>query len=125
MEIKAKILKLVQTEKSDLPTLPIVVNKIISVASDTNSTVDELANVISYDQAMTSKLLKLSNSIYFAQKTRVETIKRAISVIGYDEIVGIALAVFFLQIVPIETVNLSILIFFQPPDTSLEQTARQ
>ncbi len=91
MEVKEKILKLVQSEKSDLPTLPIVVNKIINVASDKNSTVDELAEVISYDQAMTSKLLKLSNSIYFAQKTKVETIKRAISVIGYDEIVGIAL----------------------------------
>ncbi len=91
MKIKERILKLVQTEKSDLPTLPIIINKIISVASDKNSTVDELAKVISYDQAMTSKLLKLSNSIYFAQITKVETINRAISVIGYDEIVGIAL----------------------------------
>ena len=86
MEIKAKILKLVQTENSDLPTLPVVVNKIISVASDKYSSTDELAEVISHDQAMTSKLLKLSNSIYYAQKTKVETIKRAITIIGFDEI---------------------------------------
>jgi HD-like signal output (HDOD) protein len=40
---------------------------------------------------MTNKLLKLANSIYYAQKTKVETIKRAITVIGFDEIIGIAL----------------------------------
>jgi len=91
MIIKEKILKLVQKDNNDLPTLPVVINKIISVASDKRSTIDELGEVISYDQAITSKLLKLSNSIYYAQKTKVETIKRAITVIGFDEIVGIAL----------------------------------
>lgn len=91
MTLKEKILKLVQKENSDLPTLPVVINKIISVASDKRSTIDELGEAISYDQAMTSRLLKLSNSIYYSQKTKVETIKGSITVIGFDEIVGIAL----------------------------------
>ncbi len=91
MIIRKKILKLVQKNNSDLPTLPVVINKIISVASDKKSTIDELGEVISYDQAITSKLLKLSNSIYYSQKTKVETIKRAITVIGFEEIIGIAL----------------------------------
>ncbi len=91
MEIKDKILKLVQKEENDLPTLPIVINQIIGVASNKESTVDELADAITNDPAMTTKLLKLANSMYYAQKTKVETIQRAISVIGFDEIVGIAL----------------------------------
>lgn len=91
MEIKAEILKLVQKKKSDLPTLPVVIDKIINVASDEKTTTVELADIISYDQAMTNKLLKLANSIYYAQKTKVDTIKRAITVIGFDEIIGIAL----------------------------------
>ena len=91
MIIKEEILKLVREENNDLPTFPVVINKIISVASDKRSTIDDLGEVISYDQAITSKLLKLSNSIYYSQKTKVETITRAISVIGFDEIVGIAL----------------------------------
>jgi len=82
---------MVQDEKSDLPTLPVMINKIIGVASDKQSTIEELERVISFDQAMTSRLLKLSNSIYYTQTTKVETIKRAIAVIGFDEIVGIAL----------------------------------
>lgn len=91
MEIKAEILKMIQKKESDLPTLPVVVDRIISVASDEKTTTEELAEVISYDQGMTNRLLKLSNSIYYAQKTKVETIKRAITVIGFDEIIGIAL----------------------------------
>lgn len=91
MDIKSKILKMLQKKESDLPTLPVVVDRIISVASDENTTTEELAEVISYDQGMTNKLLKLSNSVYYAQKTQVDTIKRAITVIGFDEIIGIAL----------------------------------
>jgi HD-like signal output (HDOD) protein len=91
MEIKDDILKIIRKKNSDLPTLPLMINKIISVASDPCSTIDELETAISYDQAITSKLLKLSNSIYYAQTTKVETIKRAIMVIGFDEIMGIAL----------------------------------
>ena len=82
---------MVQKRDSDLPTLPVVIDRIISVASDEKTTTEELAEIISYDQGMTNKLLKLANSIYYAQKTKVENIKRAITVIGFDEIIGIAL----------------------------------
>ncbi len=91
MQIQEKILTLVRENNSDLPTLSFTLNKIISVASDRRSTVEELEKAITFDQAMTSKLLKLSNSMYYAQKSKVDTIKRAISVIGFDEIIGIAL----------------------------------
>jgi HD-like signal output (HDOD) protein len=91
MEIKTEILEMIQKKESDLPTLPVVVDRIISVASDEKTTTEELAQIISYDQGMTNKLLKLSNAIYYAQKTKVDTIKRAITVIGFDEIIGIAL----------------------------------
>ncbi len=91
MEIKDEILKMIQKKDSDLPTLPVVIDRIISVASDKKTTTEELAEVISYDQAMTNKLLRLANSIYYAQKAKVETIKRSIAIIGFDEIIGIAL----------------------------------
>ena len=91
MDIKAEILRMVQKKESDLPTLSIVIDRIISVASNEKTTTEELADVISHDQAMTNKLLKLANSLYYAQKTKVETIKRAITIIGFNEIIGIAL----------------------------------
>lgn len=92
MDIKTKILKMVQKKESDIPTLPAVVNRIVSVASDEKTTTEELAEIISFDPAMTNTLLKLANSIYYAQKHKVETVKRAITIIGFDEIIGIALS---------------------------------
>lgn len=91
MEIKAEILKMIQRKDSDLPTLPMVIDRIISAASDKKTTTEDLADVIAYDQGMTNKLLRLANSIYYAQKTKVESIKRSVTVIGFDEIIGIAL----------------------------------
>jgi HD-like signal output (HDOD) protein len=99
MDVKSEILKMVQKRESDLPTLPVVIDKIVSVASDEKTTTEELANIISHDQGMTNKLLKLSNSIYYAQQTKVATIKRAITVIGFDEIIGIALGMGILSAV--------------------------
>lgn len=85
-------MNIVKGDESELPTLSAVVNKVIAVASDPNASADDLADVISYEQGLTNKLLKLANSLYYAQRTKVETIKRAVTVIGFDEIIGIALA---------------------------------
>jgi len=82
---------MIQKKESDLPTLPVIIDRIISVASSEKTTTDDLAEVISYDQGMTNKLLRLANSIYYAQKAKVDTIKRSITIIGFDEIIGIAL----------------------------------
>ncbi|MBU0970913.1 MAG: HDOD domain-containing protein [Proteobacteria bacterium] len=99
MDVKTQILEMIQKRESDIPTLPVVIERIISVAADERTTTEELADVISYDQGMTNKLLKLANSIYYAQKTKVATIKRSITVIGFDEIIGIALGMGILSAV--------------------------
>jgi HD-like signal output (HDOD) protein len=91
MEIKERILEMVQKRESHLPTLPAIVNNLIQAASDENTTTEDLAKIISHGIGITNKLLKLANSVYYAQKNKVETIKRAIAVIGFDEIIGIAL----------------------------------
>jgi HD-like signal output (HDOD) protein len=103
MDVKTEVLKMVQKKESDIPALPVVIDRIISAASNKKTTTAELADVISHDQGMTNKLLRLSNSIYYAQKTRVETIKRSITVIGFDEIIGIALGMGVLSAVAEKT----------------------
>ncbi len=91
MDVKTQILGMIQKRESVIPSLPIVIDRIVSAASDERTTTEDLAEIISHDQGMTAKLLKLSNSVYYAQKNKVATVKRAISVIGFDEIIGIAM----------------------------------
>jgi HD-like signal output (HDOD) protein len=97
MDIRKKIVALLKNKNSDLPTLPAVIDRIIGAASDPNTTTEELAEIISFDQGITNKLLILSNSVYYGQRTKVDTIKRAITVIGFDEIIGISLAMSILS----------------------------
>ena len=97
MDIRERVVELIKKKDSDLPTLPAVVDRIIGAASDSKTTTEELSEIISFDQGITNKLLVLSNSVYYGQRTKVETIKRAITVIGFDEIIGIALAMSILS----------------------------
>ena len=92
MEVKRQILKMIQKKESDFPTLSGVINRIASVASDEKTTTKDLTEIISQDLRMSNQLLKLANSVYFAQETNIESVKRAVTVIGFDEIVGITLA---------------------------------
>lgn len=90
-EVKQKIIKLIKSNDTDLPTLPVIVNAILKAAADPNTSTEDLAKVIENDQSITNKLLKLANSVYYGQRTRVDTIKRSITVIGFDEVIGITL----------------------------------
>ena len=97
MDIRERVVELIKKKDSDLPTLPAVVDRIIGAASDSKTTTEELAEIISFDQGITNKLLVLANSVYYGQRTKVDTIKRSITVIGFDEIIGIALAMSILS----------------------------
>lgn len=91
MDIHKKIIELVKSSKTELPALPAVVNHILSAASKDSTTTENLAGIISLDPGITNKLMQLANSIYYGQRTKVATVKRAIVVIGFDEIIGIVM----------------------------------
>ncbi len=89
--IKEKILALIKREDTSLPALPVIVTQILKATSNPKTSSDDLAAIISHDPGITNQLLRLANSVYYGQRTRVDTIKRSISVIGFDEVIGITL----------------------------------
>ena len=91
MDIQARIIQMIKSSDTELPTLSVIVDNILEAASNENTTNDELADIITYDPAISNKLLQLANSVYYGQRSKVDTIKRAITVIGFDEIIGITL----------------------------------
>jgi len=97
MEIKKKIVRMLKSSGTELPTLSVIVDNILQAASDDSTTTEDLAKIVSFDQGLTNKLLRLSNTIYYGQKTQVDSIKRAINVIGFDEIIGITLGMSMLS----------------------------
>lgn len=64
-------LELIETMK-DLPAMPTVIVKALGIIKNDSSGTKELSEIMAYDQALTSQVLKLVNSAYygFAQKLR-------------------------------------------------------
>lgn len=70
----------------------ICINIFELIESQTASTTD-LGNVIAQDPNLTARLLKIVNSPYYQFSTRIDTVSRAITVIGVRELSSLVLAV--------------------------------
>ncbi|MCB1195940.1 HDOD domain-containing protein [bacterium] len=76
----------------DFPTLPQVVMQVISVCEDEKSDANDLARIVSHDQSISSRILKLSNSAYYGYLKKVNTISKAVTILGFDTIKSLAIS---------------------------------
>ena len=75
-----------------LPALPEIVYQLTALIDNPNSTAGDLAKVISIDQSLTARLLRLVNSSYYAFRSRISKVSHAISLIGFNAIKNIVLS---------------------------------
>ena len=66
----------------DLPTLPIIAQKILTLRNDDENLAEKLGSIISSDQSLSVKVLTLANSAYYGHRAQIGTIKKAVVVIG-------------------------------------------
>jgi DNA-binding NtrC family response regulator len=66
----------------DLPSLPHVVAKVISIASSPECSVPEIASVIEKDAALAARVLGVVNSPFYGLRTRIGTIQQAVAYLG-------------------------------------------
>ncbi|BCX82035.1 hypothetical protein MIT9_P1617 [Methylomarinovum caldicuralii] len=76
----------------ELPSLPDVVVRLRAAIDDPASTADTLAEIIASDPALTARLLKLANSPLYGFGGRIDTISRAVTLVGLEPIYHLALA---------------------------------
>ncbi len=74
-----------------LPTLPIIVYKLLKLIESETSTATELSEVISKDQAMTARILRLVNSSFYALRAQVVKVSHAIALLGFVAIKNLSL----------------------------------
>jgi putative nucleotidyltransferase with HDIG domain len=89
---REEIIKIIES-LNDIPTLNFIHQKVISVANDPLSSAADLAKVISMDPALSSKVLKLSNSAYYGFPRKVSSISQAVTILGFKTIKNLALGV--------------------------------
>jgi putative nucleotidyltransferase with HDIG domain len=81
--VKEDKLKRVIQSISDFPTLPSVVAKVMQILNDPYSSASDLTEIISIDQAMTFRILKMANSAFYGFPRAVATVTESIVLLGF------------------------------------------
>ncbi len=82
----AKKLELMERHVAKLMAFPFAVSKVLSLADSAKTGASDLSNVIETDPVITTNILKVSNSVFFASAgRRISSIRDAIVRIGFRE----------------------------------------
>lgn len=74
-----------------LKPMPQVANKVMAIAQNPKSSMQQLAEVITYDHVLTANLLKTCNSSYFGLPKKVDSVHQAIVYMGMNQVVDLVL----------------------------------
>jgi HD-like signal output (HDOD) protein len=74
-----------------IPTIPIVINKVLQIIDNPNASAALIASEIERDQALTARILRVANSPFYGFARRISTIDLAVVVMGTNTIKEIVL----------------------------------
>ena len=77
---------------TNLPSPPTVALRIIELSNDLNVDIGKVADVVSIDPALSAKILRISNSPIYALRRKTENIHQAISLLGLNGTLTLALS---------------------------------
>ena len=75
-----------------IATLPVIYSSVNELVDSPTSSASDLGKVISADQGFTSSLLKLVNSSFYGFPSRIDTVSRAVTIIGFKQLRELVLA---------------------------------
>jgi putative nucleotidyltransferase with HDIG domain len=77
---------------NDLPSLPEVALKVTRLVEDPSVSAAAIGRVVSTDQALTARVLRLANSAFYGVSRRIGTVQEAVVVLGFRTIKTLTLA---------------------------------
>jgi HD-like signal output (HDOD) protein len=88
---KARFLKKI-ADGDGLPSLCPLTIQLVNVAADDRSSASDLASIIEKDPALTTRLLRLVNSAFFARRERITSVPRGVVRVGFNQVRVMALS---------------------------------
>lgn len=77
----------------EIPSIPLVLIKIIQTLDDDNCTAKQLEELILHDPSLSARILRLANSAYYSLRCRVKTISHAITLLGMNLVSSLAIGI--------------------------------
>lgn len=75
----------------NVPTMPGVFQEINTLIQNPETTVEDTAKIISSDQALSAKILRIVNSALYGFPRRISNIRHALIILGFDVVKGLLL----------------------------------
>ena len=97
---KKDVLRKIYSKIDEIPTLPAVVPKLLSVMESDSADASDIAGIISTDPALSSKILKVANSAYYGFSQEVLSLKLAMPLLGHNMVKSLALSIGVIQSLP-------------------------
>ena len=88
-----KQLEKVVTRIEQLPTLPIVSQKIMELMANDDISFKDIVNVIENDQSLALKILKIANSAFYGSLSKISSLENAMIKLGMNEVKSVVLGV--------------------------------
>lgn len=102
---RAEIKRIIKDTKS-LPTLPGVIARLGALAENNRVSVHEMARVVSSDQALSARVLRLVNSAFYGFSGRVSTVSNALILLGVNVVKSLAISSSIFEIMEKNVVGL-------------------
>jgi HD-like signal output (HDOD) protein len=93
----------------EISSLPTIFTRISEAVNNPRSSINEIGKIIGEDAGLTSRLLMVVNSAFFSFPQRIESISKAISIVGTQQLRDLALATSIIKMfrgIPADFVNM-------------------
>jgi len=82
----------------NLPSLPAIYVQIYEVTQNPTSSANDIAHAISKDTSLSASLLRLVNSTFFGFPSKIDTLSRAVTILGTKQLSTLALGITILKV---------------------------
>ena len=83
-----------------LPALPAIVSKLISVVNSPDTSAEDAANLIEKDPALTTKVLRLANSAFYGMPRSISSVSSAVVILGFNTLKSLVLSASVVNLFP-------------------------
>jgi putative nucleotidyltransferase with HDIG domain len=76
----------------ELPAIPAIASKIMTIANNANASAEDLRKVIEQDPTLAARVLKVANSSLYGFGRQIETLRHAVTLLGFRTVECLVLA---------------------------------
>jgi HD-like signal output (HDOD) protein len=92
MMIDTELLRRRVERLDGLPTLPSVASSLVEMTQSPKTSATEIGELISRDQALTGRVLRMVNSAYYGFPKQISTVNHAVVILGFSRVKNMVLA---------------------------------